>query len=141
MRPLEHALPRCDGFLGESGHAPERVFIRGIGENVACVRVEPSNSAGSSVAIGRLAAVAVAVASVDARRRDLMTKWWTIRGETRRTFVKEQFDLTTDDLRPQDRFAPVKAALCAARSETVSDARRLTLRSALVPGYDFMTLS
>src|SRR5262249_20147419 len=40
IRPLEHALPRCDGFPGESAHAPERLFVKGVGENVALA--EPS---------------------------------------------------------------------------------------------------
>jgi hypothetical protein len=58
--------------------------------------------------------VAAAIASVEPRRRDLVQKWWRIRGEQRRAYLMNDFDLRTDDLRPQELFAPVQPALCAA---------------------------
>ncbi len=65
-----------------------------------------------------------ATSSIDSKRLSLMNAWWNIRGDDRRVFLKETFDLVTDDLRPQELIKPIKDALCQAVADEQSRSNR-----------------
>lgn len=58
-------------------------------------------------------ALADVVQPIEQKRKAWIDAWWNIRGEERRTFLLEEFDLYEHDLRPQEIIIPIKDNLCA----------------------------
>ena len=58
-------------------------------------------------------ALADIVQSIEPKRSNWVHEWWHIRGEERRDYLLNSFDLYDSDLRPQEIIQPIRESLCA----------------------------